>query len=129
MHDCGIYHRDLNVKNILVREGPEGLEAFVIDFDRAILMTSVPLDARMKNLLRLDRSILKWPALRNRVTVTDRLRLMREYLQTYPQWSTQWQQILSAYETRHTRHRLTRIRDEAEEAAHSSAIIQPPEKA
>lgn len=110
MHDAGIYHDDLNVKNILVRDGLEGPEAFVIDFDKAVLMTHVPLDTRMRNLLRIDRSIMKWPALRERITISDRLRLVREYLGHYPQWAGQWREIVSMYRTSHGRHRLTRVR-------------------
>lgn len=107
MHDCGIYHGDLNGKNILVRSSLQGPEAFVIDFDRAQLMTRVPLDARMANLLRLDRSIVKWPALRGLVTVTDRLRLVRDYLSEYPQWNRQWRSVVRTYRTHHYRHMLS----------------------
>jgi tRNA A-37 threonylcarbamoyl transferase component Bud32 len=123
MHDNGIYHRDMNANNILVRQTPEGPEAFVIDFDKAILMSSVPLDARMHNLLRLDRSVLKWPSLRATVSVSDRLRLVRDYLSAYPQWRSQWKRIVALYRTRHLRHRLTRVDDTVRE---SLGLEEPP---
>jgi tRNA A-37 threonylcarbamoyl transferase component Bud32 len=113
LHDSGIFHSDLNVKNILLRETLEGPEAFVIDFDRAVLMNHVSLDARMQNLVRLDRSVLKWPDLREHVGRLDRLRLARDYLRAYPEWERQWKEIVRMYVTRHAWHWVTRVRGRA----------------
>ena len=55
MHDKGIYHADLQVKNIFVSE--DGL--FLLDFDGARTGDSVRPVARARNLLRLRRSLEK----------------------------------------------------------------------
>jgi 3-deoxy-D-manno-octulosonic acid kinase len=60
MHRHGVYHRDLNLKNILVRAGTAGIESYVIDFDRALLVLGpVPELLARRNLERLRRSIRK----------------------------------------------------------------------
>ena len=60
MHREGIYHRDLNLKNILVRSSAVGVESHVIDFDKAILVLGqLPPPLAQKNLNRLLRSIRK----------------------------------------------------------------------
>ncbi len=60
MHFKGIYHADLNLKNIMVRRQPGSVEVFLIDFDKARLFPEKlsPLKAN-KNLLRLLRSVRK----------------------------------------------------------------------
>lgn len=60
MHREGIFHRDLNLKNILVRAGAGGVESHVIDFDQAVLVLGqLPVPLAQKNLARLLRSIRK----------------------------------------------------------------------
>ena len=60
MHREGVYHHDLNLKNILVRSTAAGVESHVIDFDKAILVLGqLPLPLVQKNLNRLLRSIGK----------------------------------------------------------------------
>jgi 3-deoxy-D-manno-octulosonic acid kinase len=60
MHRHGVYHADLNLKNILVRYEHGSVESYVIDFDRAKLFLGKlpPLLAR-NNLNRLLRSARK----------------------------------------------------------------------
>jgi len=55
-----VFHADLNLRNILVHAGPEGVRAALLDFDRAWLGTA-PLRpaARRRNLRRLVRSLVK----------------------------------------------------------------------
>jgi 3-deoxy-D-manno-octulosonic acid kinase len=55
MHDLGVYHADLQIRNILF--APEHL--YLIDFDNAIRRKRIPRIARARNLLRLRRSIEK----------------------------------------------------------------------
>lgn len=55
MHDLGIYHGDLQLKNLLVR----GEEVFVIDLDKSKQMVPLPMRMRFRNLLRLMRSVEK----------------------------------------------------------------------
>ncbi len=97
MHDAGIVHADLNLKNVLVRWDPDGPSAFVIDFDKARQAPMVPLERRMRNLARLDRSIVKWRASREAIGVSDRLRVLRSYLARYPQWREHWPAIAAHY--------------------------------
>jgi hypothetical protein len=60
MHREGVYHSDLNMKNILVRFTAGGVQGYVIDFDQARLFLGKlpPLLAR-RNLDRLRRSVRK----------------------------------------------------------------------
>jgi len=60
MHREGIYHSDLNLKNILVRMEGNEVTAYIIDFDKARLMLGkLPTELAKKNLDRLLRSIAK----------------------------------------------------------------------
>lgn len=58
-HDAGGSHPDLHVKNLLVRERGDDCEILVIDLDRARIETAVAPRARMAQLMRLYRSLLK----------------------------------------------------------------------
>jgi len=60
LHKAGVFHADLNLRNILVHPGPEGVRIALLDFDRAWL-GPVPLGARARrrNLRRLVRSLAK----------------------------------------------------------------------
>jgi hypothetical protein len=60
MHRSGVYHRDLNLKNILARRESERLESYIIDLDKSRLFPGdVPAAMAEKNLARLGRSIRK----------------------------------------------------------------------
>jgi Lipopolysaccharide kinase (Kdo/WaaP) family. len=60
MHREGVYHRDLNLKNILIRSASAGAESYIIDFDNSILVLGqLPAPLVQKNLARLLRSIRK----------------------------------------------------------------------
>lgn len=54
-HAAGVWHADLNARNILI---DKGLEVFLIDFDRARLTPGQPVEGT-NNLARLKRSIQK----------------------------------------------------------------------
>lgn len=63
MHREGIYHSDLNLKNILLRMEDEGVAAYLIDFDKAkLVLGKLPAELAKKNLARLLRSIRKLDA-------------------------------------------------------------------
>jgi 3-deoxy-D-manno-octulosonic acid kinase len=79
MHETGIEHADLNLRNILVRRPFDEPHALVIDFDRARLRGRLSPARRMRNLKRLDRSLRKWGVSRAAVRVLDRVRLLRAY--------------------------------------------------
>ena len=108
MHDAGIWHADLNLKNVLVKNLACEPEVFIIDFDKAQILEDVPLRKRLGNLVRLDRSIVKWAESRQVVHRSDRLRLWRDYLQLYPQWTGQWKSLARKFRTSHLAHRLSR---------------------
>jgi tRNA A-37 threonylcarbamoyl transferase component Bud32 len=60
MHRRGVYHSDLNLKNVLVRPERSGVETFIIDFDKArLLRGEVPRVLARRNLDRLLRSARK----------------------------------------------------------------------
>ena len=60
LHREGVYHRDLNLKNILVRRETDGVKGYIIDFDRAVLFFgAIPPTLAQRNLNRLLRSVHK----------------------------------------------------------------------
>jgi 3-deoxy-D-manno-octulosonic acid kinase len=60
MHRQGVYHADLNLKNVLVRCDQENAESYVIDFDRAkLFLGRLPAPLARHNLQRLLRSARK----------------------------------------------------------------------
>ena len=63
MHDAGIYHADLHLKNILLEKDSNGeFTAYIIDLDKSVVLNKLGIDQRIRNLLRLDRSLekLRW---------------------------------------------------------------------
>jgi 3-deoxy-D-manno-octulosonic acid kinase len=74
-HQSGFYHGDLQLKNILVA----GDQLLLIDFDRSYRKKILSLRERMKNLLRLNRSVEKWRLLELPITRTDRWRFFLAY--------------------------------------------------
>ena len=108
MHDAGIEHADLNLKNLLVKRTGEHPDVYIIDFDRAELREEVSLRKRLKNLVRLDRSIVKWGSSRRTISLWDRLRVWRYYLERYPDWKPRWKELVRRHSTWHLRHALSR---------------------
>jgi tRNA A-37 threonylcarbamoyl transferase component Bud32 len=85
MHDLGIDHADLHLKNLLLRRRADATpEVYLLDFDRA--SSGPPLDAerRLKNLKRLARSVRKVRIADTVLTAWDRLRFVREYVRGHP---------------------------------------------
>ena len=58
-HDAGGRHADLHVKNLLLREGPGGMACVVVDLDKARVVTDPSPADRMRELMRLFRSLVK----------------------------------------------------------------------
>lgn len=76
LHDDGVVHRDLNLKNILIAGSVSGergagadgsIRALVLDLDRASLRSRVSERARRRMLERFWRSARKWEARTERV--------------------------------------------------------------
>ncbi|MCP5003641.1 MAG: hypothetical protein GY941_06755 [Planctomycetes bacterium] len=87
LHDAGIYHADLNLKNILLQTANGGeFVPYIIDLDKSSRFTELKLHSRMKNLMRLDRSLEKFRKDRSHmpcslyVTKGDKIRFLTEYL-------------------------------------------------
>lgn len=60
MHDAGIYHADLHLKNILLKEeSNRKFHAYIIDLDKSVVSQKLSIEQKMKNLLRLNRSLEK----------------------------------------------------------------------
>lgn len=74
-HRAGFFHGDLQLKNILVTDD----QVFLIDFDRTYRKSTLSSKERIKNLLRLDRSVEKWRRLGLPITRTDRWRFFLAY--------------------------------------------------
>jgi hypothetical protein len=74
-HQSGFFHQDLQLRNILVA----GDRILVIDFDRSYRKPILSTRARMKNLLRLNRSTEKWKRSGLPITRTDRWRFFLAY--------------------------------------------------
>ncbi len=74
-HQSGFFHRDLQLKNILVA----GDRILIIDFDRSYRRSILSTSSRMKNLLRLNRSVEKWKRFGLPITRTDRWRFFSAY--------------------------------------------------
>ncbi len=85
MHNAGIVHADLNLKNLLCRLRPGEASAYVVDFDKARVRSKVDFKARAANLRRLARSVSKWPASCEMIGLLDRVRFVRTYLAHCPQ--------------------------------------------
>ncbi len=60
MHREGVYHSDLNLKNILLRQESAGVACYIIDFDKAkVFLGKLPAELVTNNLNRLLRSARK----------------------------------------------------------------------
>ena len=57
MHDLGVFHPDLQIRNILV--SMNAMQAYLIDFDKAKHYRRLSDSQRTRNLLRLKRSFIK----------------------------------------------------------------------
>lgn len=80
LHREGVYHHDLNVRNILVRSESDGVKGYIIDFDQATLnLGSLPAWLVRKNLNRLLRSISKLDPDRQLVSETHWSHFLKSY--------------------------------------------------
>lgn len=58
-HDAGGLHGDLNLRNVLVESGPEGVRCLLIDLGSARLARDATAQQRLRDWLRLERSLEK----------------------------------------------------------------------
>jgi 3-deoxy-D-manno-octulosonic acid kinase len=78
IHQRGIYHADLHLKNFLVEEGKR-VKVYLIDFDKSTIRAKLAPWRRMKNLRRLDRSAEKLKRLGLSLTEGDKRRFCHAY--------------------------------------------------
>ena len=87
MHSQGIYHADLHLKNILIRQNDvsDEPEVYIIDFDKARLKERLSPKEKIDNLLRFNRSLEKYKFQGGIITRTDQVRILKEYVKYEPQ--------------------------------------------
>jgi serine/threonine protein kinase len=74
-HQAGFFHGDLQLKNILITDD----QILLIDFDRSYRKQNLTVQERIKNLLRLNRSVEKWKRFGLPITRTDVWRFFLAY--------------------------------------------------
>ena len=114
MHDVGIFHADLHLKNILVQSGVGGgVNVFIIDLDKSKQYEKISFQRRMKNIMRLDRSVVKMRR-KNRdvfgkkfpVSKTDRVRFLKKYIELNSESVKPFRYYIQSYNNTHALHRL-----------------------
>jgi len=102
MHDAGVCHADLHIKNLLL--GPGG-EVFILDLDRAKLHGELGLNRRMANLIRLGRSLEKTGVDRI-ISGRDSYVFFLEYLRAGRLLKLDAREVVKKYRRHVARHRL-----------------------
>jgi len=102
LHDAGVYHRDLHVKNMLL--APEG-KIFILDLDRAVVLDRLSRRKRLANLVRLGRSVEK-TGLDSILTGRDTYMFFLEYLRSGKPLKIDRREAVSRYMRHVARHRL-----------------------
>jgi len=101
-HQTGFFHRDLQLRNILIA----GEQPFLIDFDRSYRKKMLSLREKMKNLLRLNRSVEKWRCVGLPITRMDRWRFFLAYAGDDEEVRKAMERAIRTYSVRHLFHRL-----------------------
>ena len=115
MHNVGIYHADLHLKNILVKSAAGKDIVYIIDLDKSKQYEEISLHKRMKNIMRLDRSVEKMKKNNKDVfgqlspfpiSKTDKLRFLKEYVKADNKSEKPLRYYLQSYKSSHNLHRL-----------------------
>jgi 3-deoxy-D-manno-octulosonic acid kinase len=101
-HQAGFFHGDLQLKNILVA----GDRLLLIDFDRSYRKPRLSTRQKMKNLLRLNRSVEKWRRLGLPITRTDKWRFFLAYAGDDKEIRKAMEKALRTYSLRLLLHRF-----------------------
>ena len=114
MHNVGIYHADLHLKNILVKSDPdEGVHVYIIDLDKSKQYEKISFQSKMKNIMRLNRSVVKLRR-KNRelfskafpVSNTDKIRFLKKYIELDSESVKPLRYYLQSYNNTHALHKL-----------------------
>jgi len=82
MHEAGIFHGDLNLKNIVLQiSNSTTTKGYIIDFDKSFIRSNLSENLRIRNLLRLNRSVEKFKREGLPLTRSDALRFLLAYYQ------------------------------------------------
>lgn len=107
MHEVGICHADLHLKNFIVKMEEEGKAVLhIIDFDRSRVIHPLTSNKWFANLMRLDRSVEKWRLKGLSITPTDRVRFLTSYLQGDKGRKALAKKLLKKYLPRRRRYRV-----------------------
>ncbi len=79
LHDAGVRHTDLHLKNIMIARRGEP-SPVIVDLDKSEHHAALPEALRFGALIRLDRSVEKLNRRGPRLSRTDRWRFFREYV-------------------------------------------------
>jgi tRNA A-37 threonylcarbamoyl transferase component Bud32 len=101
-HEMGFFHGDLQLKNILIA----GEQLRFIDFDHSYRKPLLSLREKMKNLLRLNRSVEKWRRLGLPMTRTDQWRFFLSYAGEDVKMRKAMQKVVRTYSVRHLFYRF-----------------------
>jgi len=101
-HQSGFFHGDLQLKNILVA----GEQPFLIDFDRSYRKKMLSIREKMKNLLRLNRSVEKWRRVGLPITRMDCWRFFLAYAGDDEEVRKAMGKAIRTYSIRHLFYRL-----------------------
>lgn len=78
LHDAGVQHTDLHLKNIMIARNGDPAPV-IVDFDKSEVHSPLSESRRLGSLIRLDRSVEKLNRRQERFSRTDRWRFFREY--------------------------------------------------
>jgi tRNA A-37 threonylcarbamoyl transferase component Bud32 len=110
MHDAGIFHGDLNLKNIILQTtDPQNIKGYLIDFDKSFLRSHLKENLRTRNLLRLNRSAEKIKNQGLPITRTDTLRFLLAYFQNPQDFKARLKNLNQQYQRHMRLHRWGEI--------------------
>jgi len=105
MHEAGIFHGDLNLKNIILQTtDSQNIKGFLIDFDKSFIRSHLREKLRIRNLLRFNRSAEKFKNQGLPITRTDALRFLLAYFQNPRDFKARVKNLNQQYK-RHIRFR------------------------
>jgi len=79
LHKAGVYHGDLQLKNLSIQKSEDGVKVFILDFDKARRAGSDDIKRSEKNLIRLYRSFSKMRLSNTHISGYDPIRFIRSY--------------------------------------------------